>query len=95
MITKLSAAAVVSTMMAIWFLASAWAQWLGGVLAQLTATETVAGAVLNPAASLATYAAVFQNVGFWAVGVGVALIILSGRLAKLSHGADETLSQPH
>ena len=95
MITKLSAAAVVSTMMAIWFLASAWAQWLGGVLAQMTATETVAGAVLDPAASLATYVSVFQSVGFWAVGVGLALIVLSGRLAKLSHGADKTLSEPH
>ena len=95
MITKLSAAAVVSTMMAIWFLASAWAQWLGGVLAQMTATETVAGAVLDPAASLATYVSVFQSVGFWAVGVGLVLIVRSGRLSKLSHGADETLSQPH
>ncbi len=95
MITKLSAAAVVSTMMAIWFLASAWAQWLGGVLAQLTATETVAGAVLDPAASLATYTSVFQSVGFWAIAVGAVVILFSGRLAKLSHGADETLSQPH
>ena len=95
MITKLSAAAVASTMMAIWFLASAWAQWLGGVLAQMTATETVAGAVLDPSASLATYVSVFQSVGFWAVGVGALLILLSGRLAKLSHGADKTLSEPH
>jgi len=95
MITKLSAAAVVSTMMAIWFLASAWAQWLGGVLAQLTATETVAGAVLDPAASLATYVSVFQGVGYWAIGAGVALIALSGLLAKLSHGADDTLTEPH
>ncbi|MET0545268.1 MAG: oligopeptide:H+ symporter [Caulobacterales bacterium] len=95
MITKLSAAAVVSTMMAIWFLASAWAQWLGGLLAQATAAETVAGAVLDPAASLRTYTHVFQQVGFWAIGIGIVLCAASPWLQRMSHGADQTLSKPH
>jgi proton-dependent oligopeptide transporter, POT family len=90
MITKLSAAAVVSTMMAIWFLASAWAQWLGGLLAKLTASETVAGAVLDPAASLKTYVSVFQGIGIWAIGLGIVLVFGSHWLKRLSHGADDT-----
>jgi dipeptide/tripeptide permease len=33
-------AAVLSTMMAVWFLSSSWAQWLGGLIAQMTASDS-------------------------------------------------------
>ena len=45
--TRLSPAAIVSTIMATWFLASSWAQFVGGIVAQMTASETVAGQVLD------------------------------------------------
>ncbi|MGE0830673.1 MAG: MFS transporter, partial [Hyphomonadaceae bacterium] len=85
MVTKMSAAAVVSTMMAVWFLSSSWAQWIGGIIAQLTAAETVAGQVLDPAAALRTYVEVFQTIGLFAIGVGVVLGVLSFWLNKLAH----------
>jgi POT family proton-dependent oligopeptide transporter len=85
MVTKMSAAAVVSTMMAVWFLSSAWAQWLGGLIAQLTATETVAGQVLDPARALATYNSVFQTIGIWSIAIGAGLGVLSFWLNKLAH----------
>ena len=84
--TKLSAPAVVSTIMAVWFLASSWAQYLGGMVANLTATETVAGQVLDPKGALMTYASVFQTIGLWAVGLGVLMAIASPWLKKLAHG---------
>ncbi len=84
--TKLSAPAVVSTIMAVWFLASSWAQYLGGMVANLTATETVAGQVLDPKGALETYASVFQTIGIWSVGLGVLMAIASPRLKKLAHG---------
>jgi len=84
--TKLSAPAVVSTIMAVWFLASSWAQYLGGMVANLTATETVAGQVLDPKGALETYASVFQTIGIWAVGLGVLMAIASPWLKKLAHG---------
>ena len=86
MITKLSPGAVVSFMMAGWFLSSAFAQYVGGVIAQFTAAETVAGQVLDPAAALATYTQVFWSLGVVAIGIGILLGIASFWLKRLGHG---------
>jgi len=88
--TKLATGAVISTIMATWFLASSWAQWLGGFVAQLTAAETVAGQVLDPAKVLATYADVFTMIGLWGLGAGVLLLALSPILKRWAHGASDT-----
>lgn len=88
--TKLSPLGVVSFMMAVWFLAVAIAQWVGGKIAGLTATETVGGQVLDPAAALATSLKVFNVIGLIAIGIGIAFLILSPWLKKWSHGSDET-----
>lgn len=90
MITKLSVARVVSTMMAVWFLSSAWAQWLGAVIARLTRAETVGGRVLDPAASLSTYVEVFKTIGLFAIVLGVVLAVASPLLKKMAHGADRS-----
>jgi POT family proton-dependent oligopeptide transporter len=87
--TKLSAPAVVSTVMATWFLASSWAQQIGALVANLTATETVAGQVLDPGKALATYAHVFEMIGYWGVGAGVVMLVLSPFLKKWAHGASD------
>ena len=92
--TKLSPVAVLSTMMATWFLASAWAQFIGGKVAQLTASETVAGQVLDPGKALATYAHVFQMIGIWGVGAGVVMLGLSPILKHWAHGASDTHAAP-
>jgi POT family proton-dependent oligopeptide transporter len=84
--TKLATASLISTLMAVWFLASAWAQWLGSIIAKLTATKTIAGQVLDPAVSLATYVKVFQDIGLYAIGIGILLFFLSFALKKLAHG---------
>jgi proton-dependent oligopeptide transporter, POT family len=83
--TKLAPAAVVSTMMATWFLASSAAQALAAQIAKLTAQETVGGQVLDPQAALATYVAVFNQIGWIAIGIGVALGVLSPWLKRLAH----------
>jgi POT family proton-dependent oligopeptide transporter len=83
--TKLTPAAIVSTMMATWFLSSSAAQALGAQIARLTAAETVGGQVLDPGAALRTYVEVFQVLGFGAIGLGVLLGIASIWLGKLAH----------
>jgi len=83
--TKLAPAAIVSTVMATWFLSSSAAQALGAQIAKLTAAETVGGQVLDPAAALATYVSVFQTIGLVAVGIGVALGVASFWLKRLAH----------
>lgn len=83
--TRLSPAAIGSTIMATWFLASSWAQYIGGWIAQMTAAETVAGQVLDPAKALANYLMVFEKIGTWGIGIGVGFIVLSPILAWLAH----------
>ena len=83
--TKLAPAAVVSTMMATWFLASSAAQALAAQIAKLTAQETVGGQVLDPQAALATYVDVFNRIGWAAIGIGVVLGVLSPFLRRLAH----------
>ena len=85
-ITKLSPGAVVSTMMAGWFLSSAFAQYVAGIIATFTATDTVAGQVLDPAAALNGYAAVFGSIGLFAIVLGVIFGVLSFWLKGLGHG---------
>jgi POT family proton-dependent oligopeptide transporter len=83
--TKLAPAAVVSTMMATWFLASSAAQALAAQVAKLTAQETVGGQVLDPHAALATYVHVFNQIGWAAIGIGVVMGIFSPLLRRLAH----------
>lgn len=87
--TKLSPASVVSFMMAVWFLAVAIAQWVGGKIAGLAATETVGGQVLDPGAALAASLKVFNIIGLVAVAIGIGFLLLSPVLKKWSHGADD------
>ena len=88
-ITKLSPGAVVSFMMAGWFLSSAFAQYVAGIIATFTATDTVAGQVLDPEAALNGYATVFQAIGLFAIGLGIIVGLLSFILKKLGHGRAE------
>jgi POT family proton-dependent oligopeptide transporter len=83
--TRLSPAAIGSTIMATWFLASSWAQYIGGIIAKMTAAETVAGQVLDPGKALQNYVHVFEMIGTWGIGIGAGFIVLSPILAYLAH----------
>jgi proton-dependent oligopeptide transporter, POT family len=84
--TKLSTPKLVSTLMATWFLGSSGAQFIGGIIAQMTATETVAGQVTDPAKALATSIEVFNTIGWVAIGLGIAMAVASPMLKKLAFG---------
>ncbi len=86
--TKLAPAAVLSTMMATWFLSSSAAQALGAQIAKLTAAETVGGQVLDPQAALNTYVSVFQQIGIGAIVIGLALAAASPWLKRLAHAPE-------
>lgn len=88
-ISKLSVYKVLSTMMAIWFLASAWAQYIGGIIAGMTETESVAGSALSNELALKTSVDVFYVLGWIGVGIGVALSVASFFLKHMAHGAFE------
>ena len=86
-ISKLSVYKVLSTMMAIWFLSSAWAQYIGGIIAGMTETESVAGSALSNEAALNASLDVFWILGWVGVSIGVVLSLASFVLKHMAHGA--------
>jgi len=83
--TKLAPAALISTVMATWMLATSAAQFLAGKIAQLTASETLAGQVLDPGKALATYSHVYGVIGWVAIGAGAVMMALSPFLKHWAH----------
>jgi POT family proton-dependent oligopeptide transporter len=94
--TKLAPVRMISTMMAIWFLGASGAEWLAGLIARTTATDTVGGQVLDPAKALATYTHVFLIIGGIGCLAGLVFLAASPWLKKWAHGADDTtpISEP-
>lgn len=86
MITKLSAPRVIGLMMGVWFLSSSLAHAIGGIVAGMTATETVGGVVANPELALQTYGQVYNLFGWIAVGVGVVLLLGTPILKRMMAG---------
>ena len=86
MITKLSIARIVGLMMGVWFLSISCAQYVAGIVAQFASVDTVGGEVTNLKVSLDTYVSVFTTISYWAIGLGVLLLLLSWPLKKWMHG---------
>lgn len=84
--TKLAPVRLISTLMATWFLATAWAQFVAAKIAKMASVETVAGQVLDPQAALKTYVTVFGQLGFWTVIIGIGFALSSPFLIKLAQG---------
>lgn len=93
-ITKLSVVSVVSFMMAVWFLSSSIAQFVGGQIAGLAGTETIGGQVLDPEAALHTSVGVFEKLGWAGLACGVAFILISFFIKHWAHGADDAHPGP-
>ncbi len=66
-VSKLSVFQLLSTMMATWFLANAWAGYVSGIIAGMAETETIAGAALDNKAALESSLKVFEMLGWWGV----------------------------
>jgi len=85
-VSKLSIPKLVGMMFGVWLMASAMAQYVGGIVAQLASTETVGGKVLNPQVSLETYMGVFQTIGIAGIICGGVAVLLWPLLKKGMHG---------
>ena len=90
MITRLSVARVTGMMMGVWFLSSAFSQYVGGLIAAGASVKTHGGEVVDPAAALATYTDTFGYLAIVALGVGVALLLISPRLRRFMHEDHES-----
>ena len=88
-VTKLSPQRIVGFMMGMWFFASAAGNYVAGLIARATASESSgeAGDVFNLAQKQA-FMDVYTDVGLIAIGCGIFLAIITPLLKKLMHGAN-------
>jgi POT family proton-dependent oligopeptide transporter len=88
MVTRLSPARIVSTVMGAWFLATAFSQYLAGLIARLTGVHAEDGAaqvVPDPTATLHLYGDVFGEIAISAVIAALACFALSPLLVRWMH----------
>jgi POT family proton-dependent oligopeptide transporter len=83
LVTKLSPAKVVGFMMGFWFLSSSIAHQAGKWISKFTAVD---GADATAEETLKLSLSVFNQVGFFAIGSAVVLLVLSPILTKWMHG---------
>jgi len=93
-ITKLSVASIVSFMMAVWFLSSSIAHFIGGQIAGRLGSATVGGQVLDPQAALQTSLGGFHWLGWTGVGLGVVFVLISFLIKHWAHGASDASAHP-
>ena len=87
MVTKLSPARLVSTVMGTWFLATAFSQFLAGIIAQFTGVshggdESV---IPVPSESIDVYGNVFQIIAISAAASGLVCLLISPILYRWMH----------
>jgi len=87
-VTKLAPARMVGLTMGAWFLYSGLSNYLAGVIASSTGAETLGGQLTDVAAAKATYAAVYTNVAYVAMGIAFIMLLLSPFIKKMMEGAE-------
>ena len=88
-VTKLSPQRIVGFMMGMWFFASAAGNYVAGLIARATASDS--SGVSNDVFDLTqkqSFMDVYTDVGLIAIGCGIFLAILTPILKKLMHGAN-------
>lgn len=87
-VTKLAPARAVGMAMGAWFLYSGLSNYLSGEIAKMTGAETIGGQLTDVAAAKATYISVYTQMGWLAIGIAAAMLLLSPIMKRLMHGAD-------
>jgi POT family proton-dependent oligopeptide transporter len=88
MVTKLSPARIVSTVMGAWFLATAFSNFLAGLIAQLTGVHGDGGeaqVIPPPTGTVHLYGDVFGQIGVVAIGSALICLALSPLLSRWMH----------
>jgi POT family proton-dependent oligopeptide transporter len=88
MVTTLSPKRIVSTVMGAWFLATAFAQYLAGIIARFTGVEHNAGGsngIPPPIETVAIYGDVFGKIAIVAIVSAASLFALAPLLNRWTH----------
>jgi len=85
-VTKLSPTRIVGFMMGVWFLATAGAEYVSVLLANLASIDTSGGQVTDVAAATAGYIDLFTKLFYTGGIIGIFLLLISPIIKKLMHG---------
>lgn len=85
-VTKLSVPSVVGAMMGVWFLATAYSEFVAVQLSKLAAIATVDGTVQDVGLALASYTDLFEKLLWIGLAVAALLLLISPLLKKMMHG---------
>jgi POT family proton-dependent oligopeptide transporter len=88
-ITKLSPAVLVSTLMAVWFMATSAGEFIAAKIAALAGTATIGGQVLDPSAALHASLRVFGAIGWTGLGFGVLFLFMAPFIKRWAHGVND------
>ncbi len=91
-VTKMAPGRVVGMTMGAWFLYSGLSNYLAGIIARGTGSETIGGQITDVAVAKANYAEVYTNVAYVAMGIGVVMLLISPIIKswmKADHLPDE------
>ncbi|MFT4076125.1 MAG: MFS transporter [Asticcacaulis sp.] len=91
--TKLSPPLIVSTMMALWFVGTAWAQHFGGLITEKMSALTIGGHVVDAGESLRASLAVFNMIGLVVIGFGAVLFVVSFFIKGWSGGVNDAVPE--
>ena len=87
-VTKLSPQRIVGVMMGMWFFASAAGNYVAGLIARATSSNSMSATIETfDLVQKASFVEVYTNVGLMAVGCGIVLALITPILKRLMHGA--------
>ncbi len=99
MVTKLSPARMVSTVMGAWFLATAFSNFLAGLIAELTGVGHGEGGGENtipvPLETVHVYGDVFGQIAIAGLASGVVLLVISPLLVRWMHADPKGMAGGH
>ena len=88
-VTKLSPQRIVGFMMGMWFFASAAGNYVAGLIAKATASESSGkSSEIFDIVQKQSFMDVYTDVGLMAIGCGILLVVITPILKKLMHGAN-------
>lgn len=85
-VTKLSPPRIVGFMMGVWFLATASAEYVAALLANLASIETAAGEVTDTVQATQNYIDLFYKLFIMGGAIGLILLLISPLIKKMMHG---------
>ena len=88
-VTKLAPAKFVGFMMGVWFLATAFSEYIASVLANFASLDTTNGNAQNIEVAKSAYGSLFVSLFYIGLVVGVILIAISPLIKRLMHGVDD------